>query len=197
MFYKIVKPIIWVIFKCLFFFRVKGAKNVPQEGRCIIASNHMSLPDPIFIGLSLRRQVFFMAKAELFSHKVAAAFFHALGAFPVHRGANDLGAIRTSLGILKQEKAMGIFPQGHRERGEALTPYKSGFALLAVHAKSVVVPTYVQTKNQRLRPFRRVTVIFGKPMTCEELGYTNGNSENLQQMAQNLYEATRRLAGLE
>ena len=112
----------------------------------------------------------------------------------MRRGARDMAAIRTSTEILNKGKMMGIFPQGHRYKGEKLTRFKPGFALIAAHAGVPVVPAYIKTKNQRLRPFRKVSVIYGKPVTAAELGYTDGSSENLQQMAAALYEITEELA---
>lgn len=195
MMYVILRPIAWLLMKILFFHKAIGAENVPQQGGCLFVCNHMSLMDPVFLGIGVtKRKVHYMAKAELFTNKLLAAFFRSLGAFPVKRGAKDISAIKNAIEVLEQGHFVGIFPQGKRVKGEKLSRYKTGFALLAVRSGCPIVPVYVKTKGQRLRLFRPVKVIFGKPMTVQELGYTDGAAENLHGMAQRLMEETEKLA---
>lgn len=195
MMYKILKPIAWFLMKVLFLHKAVGAERVKIEGGCIFASNHMSLLDPVFLGLGVKnRIVHYMAKAEIFKGKLASCFFYSMGAFPVKRGSKDISAIKNAIDMIEKGHMVGIFPQGKRVKGEVLSRYKTGFALLAVRTGCPVVPVYVKTKHQRLRPFRRVTVIYGEPVSVEQLGYTDGTAENLQQMAQRLMAITEELA---
>ncbi len=195
MVYRILRPIAWVLMKGLFFCRAVGTEHIPQTGGCLFASNHMSLMDPVFLGIGVsKRKVHYMAKAEIFKNKVLAAFFRSLGAFPVKRGAKDVAAVKTAIEMIEQGHFVGIFPQGKRVKGEKLSRYKTGFALVAARSQCPIVPVYVKTKGQRLRLFRTVTVIFGKPLSLQELGYVDGSAENLHAMAQRLMEETERLA---
>ena len=100
--------------KLLFGMRVRGREEIPEQGRVILCSNHRSLADPILLGMSIKkRQVRYMAKAELFQKKAAGRFLRALGAFPVRRGTGDQQAMAYAQEILQQEGMLGIFPQGH------------------------------------------------------------------------------------
>ncbi len=195
MMYKILRPIAWFLMKVLFFHKTVGTDRVVLDGGCIFASNHMSLLDPVFLGLGVKgRTVHYMAKAEIFKGKLASWFFRSMGAFPVKRGSKDISAIKNGIDMIEKGHIVGIFPQGKRVKGETLSKYKTGFALLAIRSGCPIVPVYVKTKNQRLRLFRRVTVIFGEPVTVEQLGYTDGATENLHQMAQRLMGITEELA---
>ena len=195
MMYKILRPIAWLLMKVLFLHKAVGTEHITVDGGCIFASNHMSLLDPVFLGLGVKkRTVHYMAKAEIFKGKLATWFFHSMGAFPVKRGAKDISAIKNGIDMIAKGHYVGIFPQGKRVKGETLSRYKTGFALLAVRSQCPIVPVYVKTKNQRLRPFRPVTVIFGEPVSVAQLGYTDGTAENLQQMAQRLMAITEELA---
>lgn len=195
MMYKILRPIAWFLMKILFFHKAVGTERIAVKGGCLFVSNHMSLLDPVFLGLGVKkRTVHYMAKAEIFKGKLATWFFHSMGAFPVKRGSKDISAIKNGIDMIEKGHYVGIFPQGKRVKGEKLSRYKTGFALLAIRSGCPIVPVYVKTKNQRLRPFRRVTVVFGEPVTAEQLGYTDGTAENLQQMAQRLMSITEELA---
>lgn len=195
MIYSFLRPIAWVFMKGLFFVRIIGTENIPQDGACLFTSNHVSLLDPVFIGLGVKkRKVHYMAKAEIFKYKLPAAFFRAMGAFPVKRGAKDVSAIKGAIEMLESGHHVGIFPQGKRVRGEKISRFKPGFALLAAKSGCPIVPVYVKMKKQRLSLFRRVSVVFGKPVTVQELGYTDGSTENLHAVAKRLTEITAELA---
>ena len=195
MMYKILKPIAWFLMKVLFFHKAVGADRITVDGGCIFSCNHMSLLDPVFLGIGVKkRTVHYMAKAEIFKGKLATWFFRSLGAFPVKRGSKDISAIKNAIDMIESGHCVGIFPQGKRVKGEKISRYKTGFALLAIRSGCPIVPVYVKTKNQRLRPFRRVTVVYGEPVSVEQLGYTDGTAENLQQMALCLMNITEELA---
>ena len=91
--YAVGKVLLYPIFKLLFFFKVSGKENIPDNGGYILCSNHLSNCDPVLLGLAQKRQIFYMAKAELFKNKFLGGIIRALGAFPVERGAGDGKAI--------------------------------------------------------------------------------------------------------
>ena len=195
MIYQMLRPIAWVFAKLFFFHKTVGTENVPEQGGCLFACNHTTLLDPVFLGLGVkRRKVHYMAKAELFKNKIFGAFCRSMGAFPVRRGAQDVAAVKTAIDMLVQGHHVGIFPQGKRIKGEKLSRYKTGFALLAVKSGCPIVPVYIKSKDQRPRLFRAVTVVFGRPVTAEELGYVPNHSESFSVMAQNLMTITEVLA---
>ena len=94
-FYFACKAIVICIFKLLYRYTVIRECELPKNGSYIIASNHLSNTDPVFVGLTHKRRVYFMAKAELFKNKFFGGLIKILGAFPVTRGANDGKAIAT------------------------------------------------------------------------------------------------------
>ncbi len=173
--YFIGRILLMPIYKLLFFFRVNGKENLPKEGAYIICSNHLSNHDPVFLGLALRRQLYFMAKAELFKNRFLASLIRTLGAFPVERGAGDGKAINEAEQIVKDGKLLGIFIEGTRSKtGEFLRP-KSGAAIIAQQMQVPVIPVCITPKNQKIKVFRKVTISIGKPMTPQQLGLENGS----------------------
>ena len=82
------------MYKFLFHYKVKGKKNLPKKGAYIVCSNHISNYDPLLISMTQKRQIYYMAKKELFEKKLFAALISELGAFPVDRGAGDGKAIQ-------------------------------------------------------------------------------------------------------
>lgn len=161
-----------------FLFRIHAhdSENEPCEadGPYIIASNHMSNADPVFLCASTDlQQPHFMAKKELFKVPVVNKIVAALGAFPVDRKGADVGAIRKTIKMLEDGKCIGIFPQGHRCKGgdPRETEIKSGLGMIAVKAQANVLPCYIKMKKRRWAPFRRVDVYIGKPIKFEEFNY--------------------------
>lgn len=85
------------LFKLLFHYRVKGKENLPKDGAFIVCPNHLSNADPMLVSVTQKRQIYYMAKAELFKNPFASAVIRELGAFPVDRGAGDGKADRKSV----------------------------------------------------------------------------------------------------
>ena len=127
--YAIGRVILIPLVKILFFLKVNGKGNIPKNGGFILCSNHLSNFDPVLIGVAQRRQLFFMAKSELFRNKFFGWLIRKLGAFPVERGAGDGKAINTAEKIINEGKTLGIFIEGTRSKtGELLRP-KAGAAM--------------------------------------------------------------------
>ena len=171
--YTVGKIILMPVYKLLYRFTVKNKGAVPAEGGVLLASNHMSFADPVLLGLSERRRLYFMAKSELFSNKFAGALIRALGAFPVERGAGDGKALKTGEDVLKEDNVMTIFIEGTRTKtGELLRP-RSGCALMAQQMQMPVVPCCM-TKRNFQHMFSKTIIHFGYPLSPEELGLTPG-----------------------
>jgi len=137
--------------------RVEDAHKVPRGGRgLVVASNHLSSWDPPVVGVSVPREIHFMAKRELFESAGGALLMHGLRAFPVDRAANDIGAIKEALRQLRDGLAIGIFAQGTRNSGdkEAL----DGAAYLAQRAGVPLQPAAVWRQG------RAFHVRFGDPI---------------------------------
>jgi 1-acyl-sn-glycerol-3-phosphate acyltransferase len=142
-----------------------GAENVPQDGGCILASNHESLVDPFILGVATTREIRFMAKSELFANRAMAATFRALGAFPVERGGGDRAAFSEAAELLRRGEVLGIFPQGtHKQHLERR--WHRGAARLALVTGAPIVPVHMT--GTRGRPLRtRVRIAVGAPIYVE------------------------------
>jgi 1-acyl-sn-glycerol-3-phosphate acyltransferase len=151
-----------------------GTEHVPADGAAILASNHLSAADWIFMPLSLRRRVTFLAKAEYFTGKglkgwAQRVFFAGSGQVPIDRtnasAAED--AIRTGIRILEEGKLLGIYPEGTRSPDGRLYRGKTGVARMALETGAPVVPVAMVYRSRRL-PFGKklvqVCVKFGKPL---------------------------------
>jgi 1-acyl-sn-glycerol-3-phosphate acyltransferase len=125
--------------------RVEGLENFPAEGPVIVVANHVSYWDPVLIGSALPRQVFFMAKKELFSLPLLGISLKSWGMFPVDRSRSDRGAIKRALELLKQGQVIGVFPEGTRSKSGSLLPFSTGAAYFATRTGVPVCPVAVVT----------------------------------------------------
>ncbi len=143
MLYAFLKPIAVFLMRAWFGLRVRGAEHVPASGPALIVSNHQSILDPPVIGGAARRQIYFLAKAELFRIPMFGSLIRALHARPVRREGSDPGALRTAAQLLGEGKALLVFPEGTRSLNGRLGEGKPGVGMLAVTSGAPVVPVYV------------------------------------------------------
>lgn len=139
-----------------------GKENFPMTGPVIVAPNHLSNNDPPIIGFALPRHVHFMAKAELFQNPIFAAIIKWLGAFPVHRGGVDKIAIRHARDLLKNNKVLGIFPEGSRQKSGKLGHFHDGVASMALRTGVPVVPIAIIGTDKMERG--KIACVVGKPI---------------------------------
>ena len=170
MFYKLLRVFFRLWFKILFRARIIGTENVPLEGSIIVAANHLSNWDPPLLATFLDRNVFYMAKEELFANKIFAAAIRNLGAFPVKRETADRNAIKHALGLLKEGKCLGLFPEGTRSRTGELGKAEAGVGLIAAMSKTAVIPSAIINTNKIFSSgsfFPQLTLVYGRPMKFE------------------------------
>jgi 1-acyl-sn-glycerol-3-phosphate acyltransferase len=166
----------------LFRVRVRFPEREPGEDvSYLLCSNHISALDPVLIAAAVtKRQPHFMAKKELFRIPVLRSIIRAFGAYPVDR-AGDVGAIKTSIALLEQGSCVGMFPQGTRCAGklprDTADKVKNGAGLLCDKTHTTVWPVCLKTKKNRLRIFRRVELIFGEPISYEQMT-SQGNEQS-------------------
>ncbi len=196
--YKIAHTILAGLIKVLFSVKVEGLENDPGEGKILLCSNHVTLLDPICISASLKKtETFYMAKKELFKIPVISSILRALGAFPVNRGAGDLGAIHKTVDILNEGHCVGIFPQGTRCRGVALedTKFKNGAALVLSKTEAPVLPVRVKVKNNKWCPFRKINIVIGERIEAHELKIDpeKNKSEEMARITNVIFERIKEL----
>ena len=151
--------------------RIEGAENIPASGGCIAACNHTLGPDYVILGYASPRQVYYMAKSELFKiHPWLTALLHGAGAFPVRRGERDSDAVEQAVKMIHAGFVVGMFPEGTRSRSGALQRGRTGVARIALQANALVIPVVVINSEPVMRDvlkLRRrplVTIRFGKPV---------------------------------
>jgi 1-acyl-sn-glycerol-3-phosphate acyltransferase len=176
--------------------KVTGLRQVPTVGPVIIASNHLSFSDSVFMPLVVPRKVTFLAKSEYFTSPGVKGLlkkitFIALGQVPVDRagGRRSEAALLTGLDLLKEGACIGIYPEGTRSPDGRLYKGRTGIARMAIESGAPVVPVAmfntaeIQPTGKVVPKVQRVEMVFGEPM------YFDGDSSNVQV----LREATDRI----
>jgi 1-acyl-sn-glycerol-3-phosphate acyltransferase len=164
--YDLAKYTFWGFFGSIWRMRVHGGENVPKSGPVIVACNHMAYLDPPVLGSASPRRLSYMAKQELFKIPVLGPAIAAVGAYPVDRQGSATSAVKRSVEVLRAGGAIGIFPEGRRNRGGE-AEVRAGVALLASLGKAPVVPACIVGTNGARR-FEQFHVIFGPPMRLPE-----------------------------
>lgn len=183
-----------------FFQRIKttGLENVPKDDKgYIICSNHIGAKDVIMIGAVYHKQIRFIAKKELFKIPLLGSLIKALGAIKLDRGGNDVTAIKTAVSLAESGETVAIFPQGHRypSVNPATTTPKNGAGLIAYRSGCDVIPVCIKVKNQKYRIFRKIDIIFGRPIKNENLGFTNGGTDEYRAASEKIFSEILSLGG--
>mgnify|MGYP003299992906 CR=1 FL=1 len=174
--YKISKVVLGFIFKLYYNPRIIGKENIPKEGPIIVAGNHVHLFDQCLTILSTKRYLCYMAKKEYFDNKKVAWFFKANGCIPVDRSKKDSNAKEAALSVLKNNGAIGIFPEGTRNRtNEILQPFKFGAVSMAQKTNATIVP-FAITGEYKFRS-KDLTVTFAKPFKVENMTLEEANEK--------------------
>lgn len=149
-------------FSLLYPCKIHGKENIPKKGEpAVLVCNHFRAIDCGFAARAYPKDMFILAKKELFKNKFLAKVLKSYGAIPVDRSKPDLKSILASSKVLKEGHKLIIFPEGTRNtQNEELQELKGGSAFFAVKAKCPIVPMML---NGKARIFRRTHLIVGKP----------------------------------
>jgi 1-acyl-sn-glycerol-3-phosphate acyltransferase len=205
--YGILRAFLTPFLMVLFRPKVKGLRHVPGSGPVIIASNHLSFSDSIFMPLVVPRKVTFLAKSEYFTSPgpkglLKKITFIALGQVPVDRsgGRRSEAALITGLKVLAEGKCLGIYPEGTRSPDGRLYKGRTGIARLAIESGAPIIPV-AMFNTEKIQPtgtvvpkVMRVEMIFGEPM------YFEGDSTDLQHLrdvTDQIMESIQALSGQE
>ena len=173
-----------ILLKIVFngFMRVKviDRDKLPKEGAVILTANHVGMLDMFMIGYRIPRLVHWMAKEELFHVKLLAPLIRKLGAFPIARGKGDTAAVEFAINTVKSGQALILFPEGTRSKTGELLKLKSGMIVIAAQSKGTIIPTTIVFEG-KLHFRSRVTIRYGKPISCEELNLKGIDRESLKQ----------------
>lgn len=170
--YFIMKPILTVLLPVFYSVKCYGKENIPKEGKLILASNHISVVDPVMLLVKIPRVIHFMAKSEIFKSPFLNWFFRNMNAFPVKRGKSDGTALSYAIAVLNNPWVFGIFPEGGTSKDRLPKKAKSGIAYIARVTKADVLPVsiYMTPGKRSLRP--RVTIRIGQLIKNGDLGFT-------------------------
>ncbi len=175
--YYIIKVLLTPIFFVVWRIRVKGRKNVPRHGPGVIASNHVSFMESMFVPATLRRRVTYVAKAEYFESWRTRWFFAGSGQIPLERtgGSASEAAIAAAESVLDKGHLFGIYPEGTRSPDGRLYRGKTGVARIALQTGAPLIPVGVIGTDKVLpagkkfpRLGKRVEIIFGEPIDVDK-----------------------------
>jgi 1-acyl-sn-glycerol-3-phosphate acyltransferase len=180
-------------FKCFsnvfFKYKVIGAENIPNKGNVIIASNHKSNLDPIFLAAAIEnRTVAAIAKQELFKSKPLAFVLKKLNVIPINREKPDVSTIKNILRVIKDGYVLGMFPEGTRIKEPGFGKAKGGLSVFAIKGKAQVIPISI-ISNYKL--FNRVTIYIDKPISFEQYYKQKLTTEENERLAQNVLEVIK------
>lgn len=174
--YTLSKIILGPIFKFYYNPKIVGKENIPKEGSVIVAGNHKHLYDQCLTILSTKRCLRYMAKREYFDNKKVAWFFKGTGCISVDRSKKDPIAKQKALDILNSNGAIGIFPEGTRNKTkELLLPFKFGAVSMAEKTDSYIVP-FAITGDYVFRS-KNLKITYGKPFKVNDMDLEKANDK--------------------
>lgn len=211
MFYWFMKNLIaGPILRTVFRPWVIGAEHLPKTGPVILASNHLSFIDSIFLPLVLDRKVTFLAKSDYYTAKgikgwAIRNFLKATGMLPIDRsgGQASEASLRTGLGVLAKGEVLGIYPEGTRSPDAKLYRGRTGVARMVLEGGVPVVPVaMVDTElimpiGKRMPKVRRVGVILGEPLDFSRFDGLEGDRFILRSITDEIIYEIGRLSGQE
>ena len=174
--FKILSTILKPVFKFWYSPKLIGKENIPESGAIVVACNHKHLMDQCMVIVSTKRPIHYMAKSEYFENKKVAWFFKAAGCIPVNRNGKDTEAKDAATEVLHAQGALGIFPEGTRNKTEdLLMPFKFGAVSLAKKNNALVIPVGV-SGDYKFRPKNLVARI-GEPIDVSGMDLEEANEK--------------------
>ncbi len=172
-FYTKMKRFFGGLFKRLYRVRIVNSEKEPLGIPYIVCCNHTALMDVTVISLSMKSQVHYMAKKEVFKVPILKSFAKAMGAFPVDRKHGDVGAVKKTIELLKEGECVGVFPQGTRKPyvHPRDTEIKNGIGMFADRAGVGILPVCIRTKKHKLKLFRKTEFIIGDYISPEDIKF--------------------------
>jgi 1-acyl-sn-glycerol-3-phosphate acyltransferase len=198
------------VLRTLFRPKVLGKRNFPRSGAAILASNHVSFSDSIFLPLVAPRRITFLAKSEYFTGKgikgaFSKAFFAGVGQVPIDRsgGRASEAAITTGMRILAAGDLLGIYPEGTRSPDGRLYRGRTGVARMALEAGVPIIPVAmigtfeIQPTGQVWPKIKRVTIAYGEPIDVSQYADQSKDPVVLRAITNQVMEALQKLSGQE
>ncbi|MBQ2973847.1 MAG: 1-acyl-sn-glycerol-3-phosphate acyltransferase [Clostridia bacterium] len=173
--YKMLTPLMRAAFKLYYSPKIIGAEKIPADSAIVIAGNHKHVYDQCLTIMATKRVIHYMAKKEYFDGKLAP-LFRAAGCIPVDRSRRDFSSAMSAMKVLKKEGAIGIFPEGTRNKtDEFLLRFKSGAVSMAKRADAYIVP-FGLTGDYKFRS-KNLTIRYGEPFKVGDMSVEEANEK--------------------
>ena len=175
------RPAFNAVIRTLAPLRIYGTERVPRHGAFVLCCNNFSWIDPWAVGICVPRTVYYIAKQEAHDTPVMGWFIRLFGTAAIRRGESDRDAVRVMREIVRRGDALGMFPEGTRQKREP-GPVRPGAAMVAIQEAVPVVCAAVEgTEHWRLGNFHPISIAFGEPFTLADLprnskGYREGSA---------------------
>lgn len=160
-FRNLLKPFIMFLYQV----KIEGKEHIPTDSSAILAPNHRSNWDPLWVAFITNREIVFLAKEELFHNKIIGFLLKKCHVIPVKRNTGDMAAIRTCIRSLKKGELLGIFPEGTRVKNGKESEPKEGVALLASKAGAPIIPISISADY---RMFGKNKVVIHPPVVLQD-----------------------------
>jgi 1-acyl-sn-glycerol-3-phosphate acyltransferase len=211
LFYWLMKSVVLgPVLRLLYRPTVEGLDNIPESGSAILASNHLSFSDSIFLPLMLDRKVVFLAKADYFTTpgakgKLTALFFKLADQLPIDRSGGRAGdaALRTGMRVLNRGDLLGIYPEGTRSPDGRLYRGKTGVARMALEGLVPVLPVAMvgtdkaQPIGRRIPKIVRIDIKIGEPLDFSRYEGMEGDRFILRSITDEIMYRLMELSGQE
>ena len=173
--YRVFKPILSPIFKFYYNPRIENKEYLQQDGPIVVVGNHKHIMDQCLVIIATKRIIHYMAKKEYFDGKMAW-FFKATGCISVDRSIHDSNAKNKALEVLKNGGAIGLFPEGTRNKTKAkLLPFKYGAVSMAKKTNATIIPFGI-VGDYKFRS-KNLKIKFGKPFKVGEMSLEEANAK--------------------
>lgn len=211
MFYWFMKNLVaGPLLKTVFRPWVTGLDNIPKTGGVILASNHLSFIDSIFLPLVIERRIFFLAKSDYFTGRGAKNFFtkHFLlgtGMLPIDRsgGKASEASLNTGLAVIARGEVLGIYPEGTRSPDGRMYRGRTGVARMILEGHVPVVPVAmidtekVMPIGSKIPKVRRIGIVFGEPLDFSRFEGMEGDRFILRSITDEIMYELSRISGQE
>lgn len=170
---NVIRPIGNALCKTYYKVEFRGLENLDRKGGFIIAPNHVSEFDPLFIAMASKRLFHYIAKYELFKNPILNKAMTYCNSFPIVRGKGDMVALNYAIELVRRGEVLCIFPEGTRSADGTPQKAKSGVGYIARYTGADVVPVGIYM-DKTDKSGKRVVVNFGKAIKNSEMGFTDG-----------------------
>lgn len=173
--YRILTPIMRILFRLYYHPKIINKEYIPKHGPILIVGNHKHVYDQCLTILATKRSIHYMAKKEYFDGKMAW-FFKFVGCISVNRNGHDTGATNYAIDILNNNGAIGLFPEGTRNKTkELLLPFKFGTVSMAKKTNATIIPFGI-SGDYKFRS-KNLTIRYGKPFKVQNMTLEEANQK--------------------